>query len=171
MTKFSFQDYIESRIKISSIDDEKYMREALKAAERAKSKGDIAVGASLVWHDASLVEHDTKYSEKDITNFAEMNLLRKASRTMIRRMDEAVLYSTLEPNAMCALAAYSNGIREFVFGAYDYENGFVSSDKSLDLDKWDISYRGGVLAEKCYEMLPAKLKEQACVEKPKNDIV
>jgi len=169
VNKFDFQDYIQSRLEVNSVDDEKHMRVALQAAERAKSKGDVAVAAALIWHNATLVEHDTKYSEQDVTNYAEMNLLRKASMIMVRKMDEAVLYSTLEPTAMCALAAHTNGVKEIVFGAYDYENGFVSSEKSLDLEKWDIVYKGGILAKECFDILSGDLKLNSGIEKTKEE--
>lgn len=160
----SFQNYFESKFKIDTNDDDKHMEWALKAAERAKSKGDLAIGAVLVWPDSNtLSEHDTTYSDNDVTAFAEINLLRKASQTMLRRIDEAVLYTTLEPNAACALTACSNGVKEIVFGAYNDKDGFVSSDKALDLEKWNIAYRGGILAEDCFKLLPQHVKEHTRV--------
>lgn len=156
-----FQEFFSSKNKP---DDEYYMRLALQSAERAKSKGDMAIGSVLAWNNKNLVEHNTIYSERDIVGFSEINVLRKASQSSIKRLDESVLYTTLEPNSLCALAAYWNGIREIVFGAYDDLDGFVSSDKSLDLDKWNISYKGGVLAKECYDYLSQNVKNHTRYE-------
>jgi len=142
--------------------DEQNMWAALHAAEKARSEGDIAIGATLVWPKKTLTECYSVVREYNALAHAEMNVLNKASEMMVRRIDDGILYSTLEPCSMCFMAAYWNGIKEVVFGAYDFDYGFASSRRGIaDLDSLGITWRGGVLAKECYDILPKKIKERA----------
>lgn len=146
--------------------DEEFMDLALKVAEISKSKGDSPIGAVLALPNKHLAEGDSSFSENDPLGRATINVLRKAAQTMpYQSLKEAVLYLTKEPCAMCALAASRYGIREIVFGVYDNKDGFVSSPKAINLELYDIVYRGGVLAESCYNILSKSLKEHT-TEKP-----
>jgi tRNA(adenine34) deaminase len=143
--------------------DETYMRIALKEAEKAKLDGNLPVGAVLVLQGNYISDCNTDYSEHDNTNHAVINVIRKAN--MINRpLHNAVLYSTLEPCLLCAMAIHYHGIREVVFGAYDDASGFVSSKLLNDHTFLNISYMGGVLADKCIELLPKAMHENLRAE-------
>ena len=140
------------------------MKLALEAANKARSKGDISIGSALIWPTTFFTEHNTVVTELDPISHAEINVLRKASDMMPRkRIKGATLYSTFEPCAMCAVAAYLNGINEIVFGCYDLEEGFISSG-ALNLESYGFTYRGGVLAKECFDMLPKDLKKRASLD-------
>lgn len=137
------------------LDDEALMAEALRAAEHAKSNGDLPVGAVLAWPGGFLAEGDTTYSERDPTAHACLNVLRKAAQTTRVRLSEAVLYTTLEPCPLCAAAAEACGIGEVVFGAYDRVNGYWSGKRPDS----GLVNKGGVLGEECRAVLPFAFKE------------
>ena len=151
-----FEDFLTDR---TQKDDEYYMEIALQAAQHARAKGDEPVGAVLVWSTSHLVEHNTINSEHDITNYAEMNVIRKASH-FARKFDECTLYVTLEPNPMCALAASQAGIKEIIFGAINEDDGFISSEKAIDPIKYGIAFKSGVLEEDCMKLLPKPDKDE-----------
>jgi tRNA(adenine34) deaminase len=159
----NFQDFLAKRRKKPD-DDSKYMEIALKAAEHAKANGENPFGAVLVFPGGYMVEHDTCFSDRDHTCHAEMNVMRKAAQTKLKRMDDCTLYTTVEPCPMCAHAAYLNGIKEIIFGAYDDKNGFLSSDKLLAVAE-GLVVKGGVLSEQCVNMVPAPLREHIRGEK------
>src|SRR5688572_26618364 len=124
--------------------DEECMRLALDAAIYAKSNGDVPIGAALVWAKKHLVEHDTSESDVNPLNTASVNVLRKAFDMLPRKVSNGVLYCTGEPDAFDVLSAVKSGIREVVFGVYDYRNGFLSSSNALDISKYNLAAKGGV---------------------------
>lgn len=142
----------------------KYMELAIRAAEHAKANGENPFGAVLVFPGGHMVEHDTCFTDRDQTCHAEMNVMRKASKTKLRKLDDCVLYTTVEPCPMCAHAAMLSGVREIVFGAYDDKNGYLSSNKLLDVAE-GLAVKGGVLAEQCVSMMPETFKEHLRGEK------
>lgn len=138
--------------------DEECMRLALQAAERATLRGDEPIGAVLSMPKQVLIDSNTVWSENDLTNHAEINVIKKASQVGFHRLRNAVLYCTVEPCAMCAAVAKEYGIKEIVFGAYNEVNGF-STSKIFNMEQLPISFRGGILAKECRDILPAKLQE------------
>jgi tRNA(adenine34) deaminase len=144
--------------------DEEYMSIALIEAEKARSDGNPAIGAVLVLSNGYFSDSNTAYSESDQCNHAEMNVIRKAAGLQNRPLNDAVLISTLEPCLMCVMAAYYNGIREVVFGAYDEASGFVSSHLLADHTFLGITHKGGVMAEECMKLLPQDYQEHLRAE-------
>lgn len=156
----NFFSYMEKRDIENKLSDEDYMELAITAAERANQLSNIPIGATLAWTQKHLVEHNTVEQDRNPLNTASMNVIRKALDMMPHKVSNGVLYCTLEPDDVSVLAAYRVGINEVVFGAYDFKNGFVSSKvRPLNLDLYDVRYKGGVLAEKCYSLLPEDVKE------------
>lgn len=159
----NFQDFVEKKRRQPD-EDSKYMEIALKAANAARANGDRAVGAVLTYPGGHMVDYDTSYSELDQTCHAEMNVIRKVAKFRPRGLSDCVLYTTVEPCPMCAHAAMLNGIREVVFGAYDTKDGFLSSDKLLEVAD-GMATKGGVLAEQCIEVNHKLLQEHLKVER------
>lgn len=160
----NFQNFVEKK-KCQLDDDSKYMEMAIKAANAARANGDRAIGAVLAYPGGYMVDYDTSYSDMDQTCHAEMNVIRKLAKLKLRGMNDCVLYTTVEPCPMCAHAAMINGIGEIVFGAYDIKEGFLSSNKLLDVVN-EIATKGGVLAEECVKVHHHKiLKEDLRVNK------
>jgi tRNA(adenine34) deaminase len=153
----NFSQFVKRKYRKSEDHDREYMEMAIRAAEQAKSNGDRPFGAVLVFPGGHMVEHDTTFSERDQTCHAEMNVMRKAARTKLKNLSDCVLYTCGEPCSMCIHAAYLNGIKEVVFGAYDHANGYLSSDKLLAVAD-EIAVKGGVLSEQCISLLPESHK-------------
>lgn len=146
--------------------DSDYMQVALEVAAQAKSQGDIPIAAVLAWAGGrQLVEHDTRYSEQNPLCHAVINLINKAAGTISRKkLSEAVLYCTVEPNLLCALAIEAAGIKEVVFGAYDDKDGFASSGLLKEEVELDITAIGGVLGQECCDSLPQIMQEHVRYE-------
>lgn len=160
----NFQNFVEKKWQQPN-EDSKYMEIALTAANAARANGEKAVGAVLTYPGGYMVDYDTCFSEMDQTCHAEMNVIRKVNK--LRRpsiLGDCVLYTTTEPCPMCAHAAMLAGIREVVFGAYDTKDGFLSSNKLLEVAD-GMSVKGGILAEQCIEVHSKVLQEFLKVEK------
>lgn len=158
-----YKSYIENRR-----GDDDFMHIALKAAEAALSRGDMPVGAVLRFsNETHIVESNTAISEGHCISHAEMNLVKKAA-TMSRKLDGCVVYTTLEPCAMCAYAMEQAGISELIFGAYDKEYGFHTA-KEINPCDLRMGFKGGVLALECMMLIPQRLRENIYWEEPEDE--
>lgn len=151
-----FKDHLALRLRA---EDEKHIRKAIQLAEVAKALGNPPSGAVLVFPGGQFAECNTTETEGDCTCHAEMNVLRKAAQMHPKRMNEAVLYCSLEPCSMCATMAANYGVKEIIFGAYDTEDGFVSSVKGIKAEAFDLAWRGGLLGEACHAVLTPLMQE------------
>jgi tRNA(Arg) A34 adenosine deaminase TadA len=137
------------------------MTAAIASATHAKSLGDYPVAAVLAWAGGkTITEHDTRYTDRNPLNYAIINVINKASDTLGRkRLSEAVLYTTVEPNLMCLLAIQEAGIKEVVFGVYDDRDGYKSSRVLSEDVVLDVTAIGGMLGSRCGEILPESVRE------------
>jgi tRNA(adenine34) deaminase len=105
------------------------MEQALAAAERAGTQGEVPVGAVLVENATGTIlaaSGNLVETLHDPTAHAEMLVLSAAaSGRKTVRLDDCDLYVTLEPCTMCAAAISFARIRRLYFGAYDPKGGAV----------------------------------------------
>ena len=98
------------------------MEIALDEARAALEHGDVPVGALLLDRDGGVVAQDHNRREElgDATAHAEMLVISKRSRALDNwRLNRHTLVVTLEPCAMCAMAAVWARIDRIVYGAAD----------------------------------------------------
>ena len=135
------------------------MRLALDEAQLALASDDVPVGAVLVDSEGTVLGRGRNRREErgDPTAHAEVEALRDAaSRRGLWRLDETVLYVTLEPCAMCAGALVNARVAEVVFGAWDQRAGAVESLFRICDDarlNHRLRVRGGLLEEPCRMLL------------------
>jgi tRNA(adenine34) deaminase len=105
--------------------DEFYMQRALNQARMGASEGEVPVGAVIVFKDAIIAEaHNEVEKRKDAAAHAEILCLQKAAQKLGNwRLQEAVLYCTLEPCTMCAGAFFLYRLKRVVWGARDLRHG------------------------------------------------
>ena len=109
-----------------TLDFEAAMRMALAEAQRATAHGDVPVGAVLLDSQAAVVaaDHNRREETADPTAHAEMLVLRAgALRRGDWRLNGHTLVVTLEPCAMCAMAAVWARVDRIVYGAPDFKAG------------------------------------------------
>ncbi|WP_049627754.1 tRNA adenosine(34) deaminase TadA [Bacillus sp. JFL15] len=150
------------------MNDEYYMREAVKEAKKAEVKGEVPIGAVLVLHDEIVARaHNLRETEQRSLAHAEMLAIDEACRKLgTWRLEDAVLYVTLEPCPMCAGAVVLSRVDKVVFGAFDPKGGCTGTLMNL-LQEERFNHQAevvsGVLEEECGEMLSAffrKLRRQ-----------
>jgi tRNA(adenine34) deaminase len=137
-----------------------YMREAVKLAREAEAAGEVPVGAVVVV-DGEIVGRgrNSPISLHDPTAHAEMLALRAAAAaTGNYRLEQATVYATLEPCAMCAGALVAARVQRLVFATRDLRFGGVRS-KFRIVDSELLNHRveivEGVLAVECVDLLQA----------------
>ncbi len=109
--------------------DERFMRAALREAERGAREGEVPVGAVVVKEGQVLARaHNRPIHLNDPSAHAEILALRRAARKAGNyRLEGCDLYVTIEPCAMCAGAIVQARLRRTVFGARDPKAGAAGS--------------------------------------------
>ncbi|MDQ3133615.1 MAG: tRNA adenosine(34) deaminase TadA [Acidobacteriota bacterium] len=142
-------------------DDEHWMRVALVAARAASELGEVPVGACVVSSDGTLlaVAGNRTRINCDPTAHAEIVALREAARQVGNyRLTETIVYSTIEPCAMCAGALVQARVKRLAYGAPDERAGAVASVfRVCDASSLNhcLELTPGVLEEECRNMMQA----------------
>ena len=138
--------------------DAHWMRQAIAAARDAEVCGEIPVGTCIVSGDTLLaVAGNRTRTDIDPTAHAEMVALREVARKIGNyRLPDVVVYSTIEPCAMCAGALVQARVRRLVYGATDERAGAVESRFRIcdtDFLNHRIAVTAGVLEGDCRKLM------------------
>jgi tRNA(adenine34) deaminase len=150
--------------------DEPMMARAIELAREARNLGEVPVGA-LVVRDGRILSQAFNLRETlhDPTAHAERLALSWAGRAIGSwRLDECVLYVTLEPCAMCAGAVVQSRIARLVYGAADPKAGACASLYRLVSDprlNHQAAITSGVMALECGELLKEFFQERRSFRK------
>jgi tRNA(adenine34) deaminase len=109
--------------------DESMMARALELALEARNLGEVPVGALVVRDGEILAQaHNLRETLSDPTAHAERLALAWAGRSLgTWRLEDCILYVTLEPCVMCAGAIVLSRIKRLVYGADDPKAGACNS--------------------------------------------
>lgn len=141
------------KIKISSQQDEKYMRMAIEEAERALAKREVPIGAIVVAEGRVIGRgHNLVETLADATAHAEMQAITAAASTLGGKyLKQCTLYVTVEPCAMCAGAIAWSQVGRVVYGAADAKRGYSTISERILHPKTEVLR--GVLSEPCEELM------------------
>jgi tRNA(adenine34) deaminase len=135
------------------------MHLALEEAALAASEDEVPVGAVIVSLEHGVIgsAHNQREQLKDPTAHAEMIAITQAAQALGSwRLENCVLYVTLEPCPMCAGAIVLARIPALVYGASDPKAGACHSLYQITTDG-KLNHRcqlvSGVLAEQCGAIL------------------
>ncbi|HET6893162.1 MAG TPA: tRNA adenosine(34) deaminase TadA [Pyrinomonadaceae bacterium] len=139
-------------------DDAYWMRQAIAAARDAQERGEIPVGTCIVKGDIVLANAGNRTrTDLDPTAHAEIVALREAAQRLGNyRLTGAVVYSTIEPCAMCAGALIQARVKRLVYGAPDERAGAVKSRFGIcdtEFLNHRIEVTTGVLEDECRELM------------------
>ena len=137
-----------------------WMRHALALAERAEREHDeIPVGAVLIDAEGAVIGEgwNRNIGDHDPTAHAEIVAMRAGGAALANhRLIGCTLYVTLEPCAMCAMAAVHARVARVVYAASDPKTGAAGSVFDLLADprhNHRVEVQGGLLAEEAGAML------------------
>ena|SRR6185312_10816569 len=110
------------------MDDEYFIKQALREAQRAFDADEVPVGAIIVMNNKIIGRgYNQVEMLKDSTAHAEIIALTSAfSYLGAKYLPEAAMYVTIEPCAMCCGALYWSKIGKLVYGADDEKHGGLS---------------------------------------------
>ncbi len=138
--------------------DDYFMREAFRQAQKAYAAGEVPIGAIVVRAGKIIARaHNQVELLKDATAHAEMLALTQAEAAVGDwRLTDCDLYVTKEPCPMCAGALVHTRIRRLIFGCTDPSAGAAGSVMNL-LQMPALNHRcdiaSGVLQDECGAML------------------
>lgn len=145
---------------IGAVDDEHFMRLALREAERAFAEDEIPVGAVIVCRE-QVIARGYNLTERlnDVTAHAEMQAITAAAENLGGKyLHECTLYVTVEPCVMCAGALNWAHIGRIVFGAFDEKAGYRRIGNTLLHPKTQVT--GGILEPACADLMKAFFKKK-----------
>ena len=144
------------------LDRKSVMREAARMAEIAATQGEVPVGAILyVGKKLIASSFNQTIQRKDPTAHAEILVLRAAAKKLGNyRLNDGVLFTTLEPCPMCAGAVLESRIKSLIFGAYDRKNGAAGSVYNIVATNPNVEIVGGVEEYLCSSLLTKFFKEK-----------
>ena len=143
---------------------EKYMKLALMEAKKAYEKDEVPIGAVVVFDGKVIARaHNKREQSKDATAHAEILAIKKACKKLDDfRLQDAVIYVTLEPCTMCMGAILNARIKTLVFGAAQDKPNILSSveiNERAELNhKCEI--KSGILAGECSQLVSNYFKEK-----------
>ena len=124
--------------------DQFFMRQAIREAEKAFELNEVPVGAVLV-HKNKIVgrAHNQTRTLKDATAHAEILAITQGCESLSsERLPGTTLYVTLEPCPMCVGAMILARISRLVFGARESKTGACGSKVHLLADAdWNHQFK------------------------------
>ena len=154
--------------------NEKFMKEALKEAQKAYEKLEVPVGAVIV-KDGKIIAraHNQKETKTDTTKHAEILAIQKASKKLESwRLIDCEMYVTLEPCSMCAGAIINSRIKKIYIGTLDEKTGAAGSVFNLFEDytfNHKVEIEKGILQKDCEQILKDFFKELRKIKKEKKE--
>lgn len=143
-----------------------HMEMALEEAAQAAAEDEVPVGAVIVSLQRGLIgqAHNQRELLKDPTAHAEMVAITQAAQSLRSwRLEDCILYVTLEPCPMCAGAIVLARLPMVVYGTTDPKAGACDTLYRITNDA-RLNHRaqvvGGVLAERCAGVLSAFFAEK-----------
>lgn len=146
-------------------DKVRFMKMALKQAEKGQAIDEVPVGAVITLDGKVLARaYNKKETLAKCTAHAEILAIEKASKKLKTwHLDGAEMYVTLEPCPMCAGAITGARIKKVYFGAYEPKSGSAVSKFPLLTESGlnhVTEYEGGILEEECSLLIKSYFKSK-----------
>ena len=145
-------------------EDIKYMKAALKQAEKALAIGEVPIGAVIV-ENGRIIGRGYNRRNTDHTTLAhaEITAIRKANKKVGDwRLEGCTLYVTLEPCQMCAGALVQSRIDRVVIGAPSFKSGCGGTLLNI-LQNSEFNHQvvvdQGLMQEECTQILQRFIKD------------
>ncbi len=108
------------------LNDEYFMKAAIKEAQQAFDKDEVPIGAIIVCQNQIISRaHNLTETLNDVTAHAEMQAITAAANHIGGKyLTGCTLYVTVEPCPMCAGALYWAQIDKIVYGIRDEKRGY-----------------------------------------------
>ena len=142
------------------MNDEHYMKEALREAVAAGEDKEVPIGGVVVCGGRIIARaHNLTERLTDVTAHAEVQLIGMAAEAIGGKyLNDCTLYVTVEPCPMCAAALAWAQLGRLVYGAPDPKRGYTLFSPSLLHPRTEVT--PGVLSADCSRLMTEFFKKQ-----------
>jgi tRNA(adenine34) deaminase len=111
------------------MNDDFFMKEALREAQKAFDKGEVPIGAIAVYKNQIIGRgHNQTEQLQDPTAHAEILAITAAANALNSwRLNDVEMFTTVEPCIMCSGALVLARVKRIIFGARDEKFGGCGS--------------------------------------------
>ena len=139
------------------MNDNYFMNKALELAKKAYYLDEVPVGCVVVYNNEIIA---SGFNRKEIdgisTYHAEILAINDACKKLgTWRLDDCILYTTMEPCMMCTGAIIQSRIGRVVYGTKNDSFGYLNK-----IDNPKIEIIGGILNDECLSIISAFFKEK-----------
>ncbi|MCU0327430.1 MAG: nucleoside deaminase [Chitinophagales bacterium] len=129
------------------------MNQALREAQRAFEADEVPIGCVITLDQQIIARgHNQTQTLNDATAHAEIIALTAAyNHLQSRHLDEASMYITIEPCAMCAGALKWSKIKALYIGAKEPKSGYSLYEPSILHPKTEVSF--GIMAQEASALM------------------
>ena len=135
------------------LNDEYWMRLALKEATQAYKDDEVPIGAVIVCNNKIIAKgYNQTERLNDVTAHAEMIAITAAANYLgAKFLEDCTLYVTVEPCPMCAAALRWARISKVIYGAADPKAGYTQFGPKLFHPKTEVQH--GVMEHECGKLM------------------
>ncbi|MCQ6282737.1 tRNA adenosine(34) deaminase TadA [Bacillus sp. EB600] len=138
--------------------DEFFMKEAIKEANKAEALNEVPIGAIIVYKGEIISRaHNLRESQHNAIAHAELLAIDQACQKLgTWRLEDTTLYVTLEPCPMCSGAILLSRVKRVVYGAVDPKGGCAGTLVNILQDprfNHQSEVTAGILGGECSQML------------------
>ena len=145
-------------------EDEKFMKAALKQAQKAYAIDEVPIGCVIVQNGHIIARgYNRRNIDMNTLAHAELSAIRKTrKKTSDWRLEDCTMYVTLEPCQMCAGAIVQSRMKRVVIASMNAKAGCAGSVLNLlQMQQFNhqVEITQGVLEEECSRMLSSFFRE------------
>lgn len=138
--------------------DEIYMKEAIKQSLKSLKDKNIPIGAIIVKNKKIIARgYNRRNTTKNVLDHAEMIAIKEACLKLGDwRLEDCVMYVTVEPCPMCAGAILQSRIKEVVYGCVNKKAGSCGSVVNILNNKkfnHQVNIKKGILKDECSKIV------------------
>jgi tRNA(adenine34) deaminase len=147
------------------MNDNFFMKEALREAQKAYDKDEVPVGAVAVYKNQIIGRgHNQTEQLQDPTAHAEILAITAAANALSSwRLNDVEMFTTVEPCTMCAGALVLARVKRIIFGARDKKFGGCGSIFNIASDKrlnHQIEITAGVMENEAVSLMQSFFKKK-----------
>ena len=135
--------------------DEFYMKLAIKQAKKALKYNEVPVGAIIIKNNKIISQaYNKKEIKKNVIKHAEIIAISQACKKLKNwRLDDCILYVTMEPCMMCSGAIEQSRIKKIVYGAKNENYGSTKLLKNIEITS-------NICEKECLELVQTFFKKR-----------
>ena len=142
--------------------DDYFMQVAYKEAKKAYEIGEIPVGTVIILNEKIISKgHNLRDTTNIVTKHAEIIAIEKANKKLKNwRLNECIMYTTLQPCNMCMSVIKSSKIKKIIFAARSNERSDLLIEERQIINKVMIDKSVSLIQKAFLKIRKNKIKKK-----------